>query len=50
MKRVIRQACVGAIVLGAMVAFAADPLTNDQRVKWLSSVTDGCYNAHECNS
>ena len=44
MKRVIRMVSVGVMVLGAVEAFAADPLTNDQRVKWLSTVTDGCYN------
>ena len=44
MKSMIRMVCVGAMVLGATAVFAADPLTNDQRVKWLSTVTDGCYN------
>lgn len=44
MKNVIRKACVGVLALGAVEVFAADPLTNDQRVKWLSTMTDGCYN------
>ena len=44
MKSMVRMVCVGAMAFGATTVFAADPLTNDQRVKWLSTVTDGCYN------
>ena len=38
------QVSFWAAAPGGAAAFAADPLTNDQRVKWLSTVTDGYYN------
>ena len=44
MKSMIRMCSIATMAFGAVAVFAADPLTDDQRVKWLSTVTDGNYN------
>ena len=42
MKNVIWTACVGAVALGMTVS--ADTVEPNQRVQWLTSVTEGYYN------